>query len=70
MTARADLPPITRKLNADLIATQRRNSVDAETATAIGSLGAIVLCAVAELENDLIISAAASHTQPGTSRHD
>lgn len=38
MTARADLPPITRKLNADLIATQRRNSVDAETATALRSL--------------------------------
>ncbi|WP_420040291.1 hypothetical protein [Gordonia sp. MP11Mi] len=59
MTARADLPPITRKLNAQLIELGHDESVDSATMAVINEVSSRLLCAVADLENDLIIANAA-----------
>lgn len=60
MTTRTDLPPITRKLNSQLLGLAAGSSLDPETAAVIKDLGAHILSAVAELENDLIIAKAAA----------
>ncbi|EON32214.1 MULTISPECIES: hypothetical protein [Gordonia] len=60
MTTRTDLPPITRKLNSQLLGLAAGSSLDPETAAVIKDLGAHILSAVAELENDLIIAKAAT----------
>lgn len=55
ITRRPDLPPITRRLNAQLRELDL-NAVDPASAAAISELSSVVLNVTAELENDLIIS--------------
>ncbi|GAA3966457.1 hypothetical protein [Gordonia caeni] len=55
ITRRPDLPPITRRLNAQLRELDL-NALDPESAAAISELSSVVLNVTAELENDLIIS--------------
>lgn len=57
---RPDLPPITRRLNAELLGEQQFAGVDIDTAAAISAMNSRLLNVVAELENDLIISRARS----------
>ncbi len=64
MTTRTDLPPITRKLNSQLLGLAAGSSLDPETVAVIKDLGAHILSAVAELENDLIIARAAATSVP------
>ncbi|QRY63663.1 hypothetical protein JVX90_05455 [Gordonia sp. PDNC005] len=56
MTRRNDLPPITRRLNADLDAAFRSESINPELKAALTELRLGVISAVGALEVDLITS--------------
>ncbi len=56
MSARLDLPPIARRLNERLLAHSRAGRTDDDTAAMVGDLRSLIVDAVTELENDVIIS--------------
>ena len=56
MSARLDLPPIARRLEARLRDGMHMSDIDDDTAAVFRELRALVVNAVTELENDLIIS--------------
>ncbi|GEE02234.1 hypothetical protein nbrc107696_26800 [Gordonia spumicola] len=56
MAQRNDLPPITRRLNADLDAAFRSESIDSELKAALTELRLGIVSAVGALEVDLITS--------------
>ncbi|ETA08023.1 hypothetical protein BJF87_15155 [Gordonia sp. CNJ-863] len=56
MSTRLDLPPIARRLNERLLARSRAGRTDDDTAAMVGDLRSLIVDAVTELENDMIIS--------------
>ncbi|MDV7098870.1 hypothetical protein R4227_01620 [Gordonia amicalis] len=56
MSTRLDLPPIARRLNERLLVHYRDDRTDDDTAAMVGDLRSLIVDAVTELENDLIIS--------------
>lgn len=62
MSARLDLPPIARRLNERLLASKHAHRTDDDTAAMVGDLRSLIVDAVTELENGVIISRNRSHS--------
>lgn len=62
MSTRLDLPPIARRLNERLLASKQAYRTDDDTAAMVGDLRSLIVDAVTELENDVIINNNRSHS--------